>query len=263
MDECFRCGVSGDKVKLSRVVSNQGIVKVCDDCSRIEKLPVVKRATDEQVAQSQRHVSVRDRLAGINNRNRIMGREVTLRDLVDRDLKSKKIQPHPDLIDNFHWTIQRIKRAKKITREQFAKAIGESEATVRMIEQGFLPENNYKIINKIESYLGVNLRKPGTSGFPNTSLNPMEKYKLDNSMTESDKKQIAFDEDSVKKLKIGDLKEMSKKPEDKKQKGLLPFFSRKKEEKENVKKAVDSWEEEYSQDDEKFLDEEENFEEEE
>jgi transcriptional regulator with XRE-family HTH domain len=180
-----------------------------------------------------------------------MGRETSLRDLVDRNLKAKQIQPHPDLAENFHWNIQRIRRNRKITKEEFAKGIGESESTVRMIEQGFIPENNYKIISKIESYLGISLRKPGTSGFPDTNIGTQEKrYHLDNSLLskEEQPKELKFDGQTTKQLKISDLKEMKK---------------RQQPEEDNAKKQPsDSWEEEYSEDDEKFLDEKEEFDEE-
>jgi transcriptional regulator with XRE-family HTH domain len=162
-------------------------------------------------------------------------------------MKSKFPQP-TDLIENFHWTIQRIKRARKITREEFAKAIGEDEAVVRMIEQGVLPNNDYKIINKIETYLGISLRKPGNSGFPDTSIKAKERrFVLDNSLIEKEKQEetpgkLSFNFSDSKQLKISDLKEMKKKQE-----GVN----------DNSKDNV--WEEEYSQDDEKFLDEPEEF----
>jgi len=237
--------VSEENVRLHDAISNKGIVKICDNCASSEKLPMIKRMTADQIEDSQRQKSVRERLAGMN-RNPIMQREITLRDIVDRNLKNK-IQPPSDLIENFHWTIQRIKRARKITREEFARAIGESEATVRMVEQGFLPNNDYKIINKIENYLGVSLRKAGTSGFPDTSMKPERRFVLDNSLVEKDKKEeapkkLSFNLSESKQLKISDLKDMKKKQE-------------------NEKSQSDetSWEEEYSQDDEKFLDEPEEF----
>ncbi len=221
MDECSRCGVSGEKVRLYDAISNKGIVKICGDCAAIEKLPIIRKPTENQIADSQRQRSVRDMLTGMNRGKLLAGREVTLRELVDRNLKAKQVQPHPDLIENFHWTIQRIRRNRKITREQFAKGIGESEATVRMIEQGYIPENNYKIINKIESYLGVSLRREGSSGFPETSQNEQPK-------------RLGFDRETASQIKIGDLREMKKKQEE--------------------SKPVDTWEEERSQDDEDFLD---------
>lgn len=244
MNECFKCGVSGDKVKLSNAISSKGIVKVCDDCASAENLPVIKKPVDIQSIDSQRQKSVRDRLTGMNKKFS-SEREVSLRDLVDQKFKNRTVQSNPDLADNFHWVIQRIRRARKITREEFAKGINEPESTVRMIEQGVLPENNYKIITKIEEYLKINLRKPGSSGFSDTT--PSRKFVLDDSLTGKEQpKKFSLDRETTKQLKISDLREIKKK-----------------QEKEILNKPVDSWEEEYSQDDEQFLDEPEEFEEEE
>ena len=245
LNECFRCGVSGDMVNLHNAISNKGIVKICEHCASIEHFPIIKKPVENQ-AIPQRQVSVKDRLDRMNRASAVQ--EINLRELIDKNLKTKRMQNYPDLIDNFHWTIQRIRRARKITREQFSKGICEPESNVRMIEQGILPGNDYKIINKIESYMGVALRKPGTSGFPNTDV--QKRYVLDNSLiTERElQKKMNFDAPTTKQLKISDLREMKKKY---------------KEENGQENKPVNSWEEEYSQDDEQFLDEQEQFEEEE
>ncbi len=254
MNECSRCGVSEDRGKLHDAISAKGIVKICEYCASMENFPIVKKPViDNQIPQ--RPTLVRDRLSRMN-RPSIVG-EISLRGLIDKDLKARKMQNHPDLIDNFHWTIQRIRRARKITREQFAKGIDEPESKVRMIEQGFLPENDYKIINKIEGYFRVNLRKPGTSGFPNTDI--PKKYILDNSLIAEKEppKKLSFP--VTKQLKISDLREIKKKyEEDEKHQGspyINPSF-KKQENKKEKNNSIDSWEEEYSQDDEKFLDEE-------
>lgn len=241
MNECYKCGVSGDRVKLYHAISNKGIVKICGDCNSLEKFPIMNKPTEEQISESKspRQKSVQERLANMNQ-NRFLGREVTLRTLVDKNLKSQTVQVPSDIIPNFHWAIQRIRRARKISREEFARGINEQESTVRMIEQGLLPEGNYKIINKIESFLNISLRKAGSSGFPDTDS--PKQFILDDSLTEKvPMKQLSFDPSSTKELKIEDLREMGKK------------------EKTGVASA--SWEEEYSQDDEKFLDKEESFDE--
>jgi transcriptional regulator with XRE-family HTH domain len=149
------------------------------------------------------------------------------------------------LIPNFHWTIQQIRRTRRITREQLAKGIGESEATIRMVEQGILPNGDYKIINKIETYLKVNLRK-------GSSVPARREFSLDNSLIEKERKEeipqpkkLSFTMPATKELKIGDLRNMKKQESEKNSDG----------------KPVDSWEDEYSQDDEKFLDEQEDFDE--
>lgn len=255
MDECFRCGVSGERVRLHDAISNKGIVKVCSDCANIEKIPIIKKPTENQINEAQRHRTVHERLVGVGLGRKLTTKgETTLRDLVDQKFKNRGIQSHPDLIDNFHWKIQQVKRTKRITREEFAKGIGESDAIIRMIEQGFLPANDYKIINKIEGFLGISLRKKGASGFPDTSAS--KKYSFDNSMTTEQEKKLTFDADSTRNLKIEDLKELDKKV-DKSQRGLFSFFKKKEPKVEN-NQPIESWEEEYSQDDEKFLDE--NFE---
>jgi len=238
MNECFRCGVSGEKVRLYDAISEKGIVKVCGDCASIEKIPIIRKPTDNQIADSQRQKSVRDMLTGINRGKSLAGREVSLRELVDRNMKERLAKQPSDLIDNFHWTIQRIRRNRKITREQFAKGIGESEATVRMLEQGILPNSDYKIINKVESYLGVTLRKTGSSTSNLASMDYTQSRSgfHKTKAVEQPIKRLGFDRESASQLKVADLRNMKKKQEE-------------------TKKPIDSWEEQRSQDDEKFLDE--------
>jgi ribosome-binding protein aMBF1 (putative translation factor) len=229
MTECFRCGVSGEDKKLYDAIFGKGIVKICEDCAAFEKLPIISKPV-EKVAESEKQKSVRDRLIGMNKRFSF-GKEPNLRDLVDQKFKDRVIQPHPDLVENFHWTIQRIRRARRISREEFAKAISEPDATIRMVEQGFLPDNNYKVITKIENYFGISLRK-NSSGFPDTDS---KKFILDNSLIEkknTEPKKLGFDRDSLNQLKISDLKEMKKKQEE-----------------ESKNQSLASWEDEWSEED--------------
>jgi ribosome-binding protein aMBF1 (putative translation factor) len=249
MAECFRCGISDEKAKLYDAISENGIVKICGDCNALERYPLIKKPSDTQIEDSKRQKSVREMMSGMNKSKLLAGREVSLRELVDRNLKERKEKLPSDLIDNFNWTIQRIRRSRKITREQFSKGIGEPESTVRMIESGVLPNNDYKIINKIEGYLGISLRKKGASGFPNTesdyayaSRNTTTGEQPRRSMPEPvvseppKRKLFGFNRNASNDVKIADLREMKKRQE------------------ETGKKPVDSWEEERSQDDEKFLD---------
>ena len=240
MNECYKCGVSGDSAKLYHAISNRGIVKICGDCNSLEKLPIMKKPTEEQILESKspRSKSVTERLTNMN-RGRLIGTEVSLRTLVDKKFNSPIVQVPADIIPNFHWTIQRIRRARKISREEFARGISEPESTVRMIEQGLLPEDNYKIINKIEGFLKISLRKSGSE-----FIDPSKRFVLDNSLVERNApKKLSFDRNATKELSVRDLRDMKKKEEDKK----------------NI--PSESWEEEYSQDDEKFLDKEEDIDE--
>jgi ribosome-binding protein aMBF1 (putative translation factor) len=71
----------------------------------------------------------------------------------------KKNNVLADLKDNFHWEISRVRRMKNISRKQLADKVEESEESLRMIEFGELPSDDFVLISKIERILGVNLRK--------------------------------------------------------------------------------------------------------
>ena len=249
--ECFKCGVSGEKAVLYDAISNRGLIKICEDCASREDIPIVKRPTEQQLKESVTpgSKSIRDRLKNMQRHDFTIGKEPTLRDLVDKKFKTNTFQTPSDLVPNFHWTIQQLRRVRRVTREQFAKGIGESEAIVRLVEEGILPNGDYKIINKIEGFFGVSLRKGS-----NLSVPQPRKFSLDNSLIEKERKEeipqpkkLSFTMPATKELKIGDLKNMKIKQESEKK----------------IEKPVDSWEGEYSQDDEKFLDEQEDFDEEE
>ncbi len=201
MDECFKCGVSGEKMRLFDAISITGIVKICKNCFLEENLPLIKKPTSSQIKDSEKQQTYRERVKAFDKtsaRQKSFDRkeDVSLRDIVDRNLKidlDKNLTPRPDLIENFHWVIMRVRRAKHISREQFARDLGESETLVKMIEQGILPEDDNRIINKIEGYLNINLRKPEFV------------------QEEPKQKELGFDNVSVRNLTISDLKEMKEK----------------------------------------------------
>lgn len=66
-----------------------------------------------------------------------------------------------DLIPNFHWEISVARKARNMTRRQLANFIGTTEEEVKMIENGVLPREDYVLINKIQSFFGINLRRDG------------------------------------------------------------------------------------------------------
>lgn len=73
----------------------------------------------------------------------------------------KKNNVGKDLVDNFHWEIAKARKSRNLSRRQLGEAIGEPEANIKMIENGELPSDDFILINRIQSYLGINLRKDG------------------------------------------------------------------------------------------------------
>ena len=209
MDVCIRCEVSGDKARLFDAVSEDGIVKICSKCLAEEDMPIIKRPTTEQLKEIERKPVVyskrrREELAGHQNINLdLMKQESSLRDLVDKNIKktdSKESRPRPDLVDNFHWIIRRARKSKKITRKQAARDIGESELVIEMAERGILPEDDNRLVNKLENYLGIRIVK---SGSKSVSGGISESFVGDKKSLE-----LGFDSSTARTLTISDLKEM-------------------------------------------------------
>ena len=165
MDECSECGISGVKARLFDVVSSKGIIKLCSDCLKGEEMPVIKRPTTFQLKESEEGFSSRARIAEGIRKKEIQRRsaekaDISLRELVDKNYE-KKIpsdrKPRSDLVDNFHWVIMRARRSKKVTQEQLARDIAESLSTIKLAEQGVLPEDDYRLISKLENYLFIRI----------------------------------------------------------------------------------------------------------
>jgi len=211
MDECFICGISGEKVRLFDAVSSDGVSKVCEKCALDERIPLLRRPTSFQLKESETNQakgSVYDRMKRVSGfredvkKNIVVEKQdTTLRDLVDKNYQEnlpKKSEPRPDLIDNFHWEVMRERRRLKISQKQLAEKLGESEIAVKMAEQGVLPEDDNKLIRKLEAFLGVVLVK---------------RKKIEEEAFPKGKAEVSFDPIVSEELTIADLKELKEKKE--------------------------------------------------
>jgi len=215
-EECFNCGISGERLRLFDAISGKGIVKICKECASKENIPMIKKPSEVFIPQNlsnnlrgkSKTVYERlSRMSGYDLKNRkteeekglLKKQETTLKDIVDKNFYSElpKKTKSEFLVDNFHWIIMRARRLKHITQEQLAKAIAEPEAAIKIIEKGTFPENSSKLINKLENYLKIKLIKKEFA----------EK-------NEEKPKEISFDANTTKNLTISDLQEMKKRKEE-------------------------------------------------
>ena len=208
--ECSVCGISGKKARLLDVISSQGIIKICEACSRAEDMPILRRPTTFQLKESEKQPRIYDVLSSIREQRKELRKEsekkdeenkteTTLREIVDKNYErmvSEEKKPRLDLIDNFHWIIMRVRRLKKITQEQLAKEISESTAAIKMAEKGILPEDDYRLVNKLESFLGIKIVKNETK---TKAIKIPEKQPA---------RILKFDTTAMQNLTIADLKRM-------------------------------------------------------
>ena len=212
--KCSVCGVSREKARLLDAISSEGIIKICEACSKEEDMPILRRPTTFQLKESEKELKIHDMLSSVRRQKKESfgepekkyeetTKETTLKEIVDKNYEivvSKEKKPRPDLVDNFHWILMRARRLKKLTQEQLAKEISESTAAIKMAEQGILPEDDYRLVNKLESFLGINLVK-GVSKI--TGFSPEK----------SPARIIKFDKETMQDLTIADLKGMKEQAE--------------------------------------------------
>lgn len=213
MNNCFKCGISGDKALLLGAVTEKGIQKICRKCSFEENIPIMKYFKEE--LEKKPSVSERlSRLSGVEiKKQEISEKDLELKKLADENFKKQVLEEKPfGMVDNFHWVIMRARRSKKLTQKQFAEKIEESEEAIIMVEKGVLPKNNFVLVSKIENYLGIKIRNELAR--EQSFEEDVEKVKDEFAKNvEGDK--IKFDDITARTLTISDLQEMKKKREEK------------------------------------------------
>jgi len=238
MAECYKCGVSDERERLFDAISNKGVVKICKNCAKENSLPIVQPV---DLNKPERVNSVYERLSRMahldpeKHKKMILDKErdesvkrraiemkkrqgVTLKEVIDKNLEGKKIQPRVDLVDNFHWVLMRARRAEKLTQKQLAENIGESESAIKRAEEGIFLNNSDVLIRKLENYLCVRIRKGESPYYLEGSRFVKEDMSEDSfkkEIKERFEKETNFDYSTTQNLTISDLKEMKRKREEK------------------------------------------------
>ena len=227
MAECIKCEISDEKALLFDAISKEGIVKICRRCNVEEGLPLINTVREEEGLERERNVYNRlSKYAGLNpqeHRNKfsadgrkkedpIEKEDKKLGEIANRNFRKKLPAEKPkrdDLIYNFHWVIMRERRKKKLTQTQLARELQESEQAIKMIEQGYIPEDGgNKLILKLESFLKINISKKPLATSDQTRYREVDptKIQLEREFRETGD----FDEITTKHLTISDLKKMRK-----------------------------------------------------
>ncbi|HLA23327.1 MAG TPA: helix-turn-helix domain-containing protein [Candidatus Nanoarchaeia archaeon] len=200
MSVCFVCGVDDSDEVLFDLITSEGIVKICKNCSKNENSFSVKPFQEDKFKRRPTVYERLSRLSGYKKREEnpeIEKQNVSLRKMADENVGKNfgKFRNDEDskknLIDNFHWIVMRARRMKHLTQKQLADEIHVPENIIRMMENGYVPDRDY-VIDRIEKRLGINLKK--------TDM----------------KKQLSeeFDFLDTENLTIADLQELKKKREE-------------------------------------------------
>jgi len=223
MDECYFCLVSGEEVRIFDSVGENGLIRICEKCAFDEHIPLIRMATTRQLKEAEkpeRRISeglAKARDPKVLERKRELERkeeekrlqDLTLKDIVNRNYEKKinkvSTAPRVNLIDNFHWIIMRARRSRQLSHAQLAKEISESEMAIKMAEQGKMPEDDKILVNKLERYLGIRIKKFDDNK-QNSNFNFQDKADIKQPVRILD-----FKKDMLDDLKIADLKNLKDK----------------------------------------------------
>lgn len=132
---------SEPKKNLVDAIEEGKIVRVTEEYARKENLPVLrkhKKPDEKKQKKEEEDSSILD---------------------LKKNLYYKKNQVLGELLSNFNWHIVKKRRDLNLTRRQLAEKLGESENTIKLLENGILPKEDFVVINKLQDILGLNLRK--------------------------------------------------------------------------------------------------------
>ena len=111
------------------------------------------------------------------------------------------------------------RRIKKLTQKELAYEIRESEAAIKLAEQGIVSNQTPLLIEKLEKFLHAHLRK--NSDYLEEELYPMRK-KVESLNQEED---MSFDPMKTIEVTIGDLKAMKHEKEERVMNTISPIRS--------------------------------------
>jgi|SRR3989344_2635453 len=141
-----------NQVRIVEAIDEGRIVKVPEDYARREGLLILRKPVQ---------ASLEERHAQIKARQDAEEKQVYGLDRFRKPLRYKQNDIIGSLVDHFHWDISRCRKMRGLSRKQLSNSLGCNENALKLLENGIMPSNDYILINKIEKFFGISLRKDG------------------------------------------------------------------------------------------------------
>jgi ribosome-binding protein aMBF1 (putative translation factor) len=155
MEDCELCG---EEDRLFEAVTGEGVKSLCRRCLRVNNYPIIERANAEQMRNEHRFSGNKE-ATPIPPKKKSPDLEKLDEELENIVLSKVNLRDYDDLVDNFHWHLQKARRMKKISQKQLGDQIAEPEVIIASAERGELPSDYDKLISKLEQFLHVTIRK--------------------------------------------------------------------------------------------------------
>ncbi len=160
MSICTICKKTSEETTLYPGIQSTEMVNVCEECAEDQKIPIIKKPSESQLTRADKTYSVRERLDKMSGRRDTTeisrDQTITQRNLSKLRMPKPK-QNHPEVLDNYYWTLNMARRRAKMTSTQLSKKIDTTPYTIQEIEKGVIPEDFKAIFLKLEALLGIKL----------------------------------------------------------------------------------------------------------
>jgi len=153
----MNCAICGKEAKLVEAVGEKEIINVCEICAEKEGYPIIRKPNIDNFRNMSRFKEVSGDV--FNSRKKDKETEALENELKEIVRENVKAGDYPNLIDNFHWHIQKARRMKKLSQKQLGEMIAEPDVIIEMAEKGKFPENYMKVVRKLEQFLGIKIIK--------------------------------------------------------------------------------------------------------
>ena len=158
---CAFCKKTSDEVQLFKGISEDGLVSICKDCAEEEKVPIIRKPTNEQIKKIDKRDSVRERMErlsfGSRDASEISDDQAKVQGNLAKLRMPEDKQMNEDVLDNYYWTLNMARRRKKMSISQLSRMSGISQEIIEDIERGILPVGFKEAMLKLESFLGIGL----------------------------------------------------------------------------------------------------------
>lgn len=157
------------------------IVRVTERYAKMEGLTILSRPLDSQSQEGNAGGA-----GGYTGSSRFKKKQSLLNfDKYRKPLDYRKNNVIAELMENFHWELGKLRKARCMTRKQLAGALNVSEEDIKSVENGILPADDFVLVSKIEKFYGISLRRgaqpparPELKGVPKEALESKEDLEL-------------------------------------------------------------------------------------
>lgn len=160
--QCEICGKTEQETHLEKGILLDKIVQVCLECAENDKIPLLKKPSQQQLEEADKRYSVRERMekiSGMKDATELSSDQIDAHKNLNRLKDIPKKQFNEKLQDDYNWRIKMGRRRNKLTISQLSSKTGIPETELENLEKGLLPDNFEELAQKLESALNTKLLK--------------------------------------------------------------------------------------------------------